>query len=128
MEDRSQSYEADRLAIDGKTYYQWYEELVESPAEVQLPYYTQTGRFDAVRSHDEGGIVSWDLLVAFTTDAYQTSDGVRVGMSKDEVLEALGTPHIQTSIHWRYDIDNWDDLHLYFEGDTVRYVVMTTAD
>ena len=127
-EDRSNSYEPERLAVDGKTYYRWTEELAEMSAEVDLPYYTETSRLDSVRSYNEGAIISWDLLVAFTTDEYQTSDGISVGMTKDEVQELLGTPHIQTSLNWKYDVDNWDDLNLYFDGDVVQYVVMTTAD
>jgi|GEM_PF-3409810 len=128
VEDRSLSYEPERLHIDGKSYNGWFEALAEKSPDVDLPYFTQTQRASSVRSYEQGAIISWDLLVAFTTDAYQTADGVRVGMTKDEVLQALGQPHAQTALRWKYDLDLWDDLDLYFEGDTVKYMVLTTSD
>jgi hypothetical protein len=87
-----------------------------------IPYFsTLTEQMEAFRSNTD--VVQWDLGIYFVTDRYSSTDGVKVGISKDEARQLLGNPAVENAYSWGYRTGDFVTFYLYFDKDRVKYVV-----
>ncbi|MFD2332490.1 hypothetical protein ACFSR7_24800 [Cohnella sp. GCM10020058] len=75
-------------------------------------------------------VIKLSAAILFTTDdrAYVTPDGVKVGLSQDEVIANLGLPNARTNTAWSYRISDGPYFHLLFEDGKVRFISLTKPD
>ncbi len=125
--DDSFLVEYDRLLVDGKDFNAW---------QTQLPLYShvQGARFYDHATGELGTMGEYggaDNLIAlsrqllFASSQYKTTDGVSVGMTKQEVLARLGKPNVETETKWSYKPGDYSRFHLYFDAGVVKYMSLT---
>lgn len=63
--------------------------------------------------------------IYFLDDQYSTVRGIKVGITKADVIEKLGEANLETETVWSYLIRDDLRFHLYFEEDAVKMISLT---
>jgi hypothetical protein len=120
--DESFRQDSDKMTIGGKDYNAWEKELNQRTPERSVPY------FDPLRdgiSHTSvypDGIILSDLLITFSTTQYSTKDGIKVGLTKAQVLKMLGEPNMKLKTEWSYFQGDYLKFKLLFQDDKLKYI------
>lgn len=125
--DDSVSYKDDQLRLDGKDTNGWMTQIAADPGfTFAKKYYNEiTNSIGAVRLYEKSGIIATDSEIIFLKDHIQTKNGIKTGMTKDEVLSRLGKPNMKTDTNWNYRSGDFSKFHLYFENNKVIYISLT---
>ncbi|WP_336785249.1 hypothetical protein [Paenibacillus sp. MMO-177] len=126
--DDTFSYKGERLAVADKPYNEW-EQLLLLRSSVQPillgHYYDDAVQAIGNVTEYSDGVMQLNRSIVFMGSNYATSDGLAVGMSKEEVMEKLGKPNLQLDSRWSYKIGDYLKFHLYFDHNKIRYIVLS---
>lgn len=124
--DESFGYDTDRFEMDGKDIHGWREQLEETADySVLARYYSpELNQMEEIRYFRESGIGLSDDLV-FLKDTVETRDGIKVGLSKEEVLARLGQANLELDSQWSYKSGDYLKFHLYFADNRIAFIRLT---
>ncbi|MCQ6557735.1 hypothetical protein [Paenibacillus mendelii] len=118
------NYKSDRLAVDGKDINGWEAELSKQQAGSSLSYYDDSlQKIESVQEKDDD-IIALGGYVFFESDRHTTKDGVKVGLTPDQVIDKLGEPNSKTTSKWSYRLGDYLKFHLYFDDGKVAYIAL----
>ena len=119
-------YEFERFNINNLDYHGWYKLVVEHPdtEQIGLEFNIAVNNFSPLLYNAQLDILFSDALYYFS-DQFETIDGIKVGLSKDEVLKQLGQPNYETSVRWSYFIGDYLKFHLYFVDNHIEVISLT---
>ncbi|MDG0808972.1 hypothetical protein [Cohnella rhizosphaerae] len=132
----AQSYDRSRLAIGGLDYLGWEKKfLLKSSG---IPSYDDLAggrgliqfaeRPERNSLYPEVMKLPGTVVFSIGISDYATSDGVKVGLSQDEVVARLGSPDARTETKWSYRIGDSLSFHLLFKDGKVRFVSLTEPE
>jgi len=119
-------YEFERFNINNLDYHGWYKLVEEhdSTEQIGLEHNIAIPYLTPLLYNAKLDILFSDAFYFFS-DQFETKDGIKVGLSKDEVLKKLGKPNYETSVRWSYYIGDYLKFHLYFEDDKIKVISLT---
>ncbi|WP_028559200.1 hypothetical protein [Paenibacillus pinihumi] len=117
-------YDAKRLVVGEKNFGQWEKELQSRKPDAKTPFYSdEIGQIQYIQYYDEG-IYELNSLLIFKDERHKTPDGIHNGMSKQQVMDKLGKPNLETSTLWGYLTDDYLSLFLYFNDDKLAFMAL----
>ncbi|RUT29655.1 hypothetical protein EJP77_14910 [Paenibacillus zeisoli] len=122
------TYKAERLNVDGKDTNGWLSQLglqSKSYTFAKRYYNSLTQRVSNVLYYKETGIIASASEVIFLDSKFQTPDGIKVGLTKQQVQSKLGKPNMETDSSWDYRVGDSLKFHLYFENNEVIFISLT---
>ncbi|MCC3377239.1 hypothetical protein [Cohnella sp. REN36] len=122
----SKAYSPERLQVAGSDYNGWEKQFLPLSSGIRInDSYMGTSSLIQQLGNDEPEVLRVGNAIVFATDANKTSDGVGVGLTRDEVIRKLGEPNVKTNTRWDYRIGDYLKFHLLFEDDKVRFMTLT---
>ena len=123
--DEADQMQAKQLQIDGLDFKGWQQKLTQDTALWKIPFYdNDTAQVSEVaKSADE--IVMLPGQIVFMDRSHQTKNGIKIGMSKNEVQRILDVKALKLPTRWSYKVGDYYTFHLYFEQDKVVFLVLT---
>lgn len=122
--DEAVRYEAARLLVDGKDYEGWRKELEQAKPLSQTPFYSdEYGKVQYMR-HYEKGVYEQSNLIIFMSGEHRTKDDVYPGLTRQQVLDRLGKPNLQTETLWSYMTGENLNFFLYFNEDQLSCIAL----
>jgi len=124
--DDSFRYDADQLKINNLDFNEWKMSLAnDSEGEIIAHYFDDGSQtVSAIHYYDNKAFL-FDREIVFISDRVETKDGIKIGLTKEEVLASLGKPNLDTEAQWSYSIGDYLKFHLYFENNKVAYISLT---
>lgn len=122
--DESFIYDGGRFNINGKDVNGWMKQMHEDKGYTSVIHYYDhvIERIDEVRYYEESGILTSGDAIVFMKDTVETTDGIKVGLSKEEVVSLLGKANLELDSEWSYKIGDYLKFHLYFEDNKIIYM------
>lgn len=116
---------AEDVNIDGLDYSGWEQKLATEQSLWKIPFYdNDTGKiYEAIKSNDD--VVKLYGQIIFTSDAHQSKDGVKVGLTKDQVDRILGSGVSKLPSKWSYKVGDYYRFHIYFKNDRAEFLVLS---
>jgi hypothetical protein len=68
------------------------------------------------------GIIQSDLLITFSSPDFSTKDGIKVGLTKEQVLKKLGKPNLMLKSEWSYLVGDYLKFKLLFDHNKVKFM------
>lgn len=122
--DESVRYGAARLLVDGKGYEEWHKELEQVQPLSQTPFYSdEYGKVQYMRQYVQSVYELNDLII-FMSGQHGTADEVRPGTTRQQVLDRLGKPNLQTETLWSYMAGDNLNFFLYFNEDQLSCIAL----
>lgn len=123
--DEADQIQAEQLQIDGLDFKGWQQKLTQEKALWKIPFYDNDSAqiSEVINIADE--IVMLPGRIVFMDDAHQTKNGIKIGMSKNEVQRILDVKVLKLPSRWSYKVGDYYTFHLYFEQDKVAFLVLT---
>lgn len=124
--DESFRYDFDQLTIDGMDFNAWKQHLSNNSNYVNVANYYDSGTYkvSSIQYYEDIAVVS-EREVLFISDSVTTKDGIKIGLSKEEVMTTLGKPNLENESEWSYLIGDYLKFHLYFENNKVVLISLT---
>jgi len=124
--DESFRYDYDQLTIDDMDFHGWNKHLSIDHNEINIANYYDdgTGTVSSIQYYEDVAVVS-QREVLFISDSVATKDGIKIGLSKEEVLTTLGKPNLENEFQWSYLIGDYLKFRLYFEDNKVIFISLT---
>lgn len=124
--DEAEEIQAEQLQIDGLDFKGWEQKLTQETALWKIPFYNNdTAQVsEVIKSTDE--IVMLPGKIIFMDGTHQTKDGIKVGMTKNEVERILDVKPLKTSNRWSYKVGDYYIFHIYFQQDKVAFIVLNS--
>ncbi|MBJ6361613.1 hypothetical protein ACFOQM_09970 [Paenibacillus sp. GCM10012307] len=117
-------YAAKQLIVGDNNYQQWSSYLKGEEPEAKIPFYSDgTGQVQYLKQYNQG-IYELHSMIIFKGDQHQTPDGVHTGMSRQQVLDKLGKPNLETATLWGYLTNDYLALFFYFTGDELAFMAL----
>ncbi|MFC5702593.1 hypothetical protein ACFPVX_14915 [Cohnella faecalis] len=130
--DESFSYDIKRFEINDLDYNGWSRKAYLNKAFPTINYYSynvvdnSVANFVVDLRYNERNAIVYSLnSIFFLNDYTSTSDHIKVGLTKKQVLEKLGKPNLQLNSKWSYKIDDYLRFHIYYENDRVAGISLT---
>ncbi|GGD54040.1 hypothetical protein [Paenibacillus nasutitermitis] len=125
--DESFLYERERFDIAGKDYNAWADITANDDSySYSIPYYDFVAeKMGSVREFTDKGLIVLQGNLVFLKDTVGTTDGIKVGMTKDQVMTILGKPNLKLNTRWSYKLGDYLKFHLYLENDQVVFMSLT---
>ncbi|XEC93804.1 hypothetical protein AB6A23_20985 [Paenibacillus tarimensis] len=118
-------YDWRRLLVDGKDFNAWESELSKSEHAAEIKTYDYIlEKAGSVKMYEQG-ILFFNLSIVFTNERFETADGIRVGLTPEQVIGRLGKPNTETETQWSYIVGDYHTFHLYFDQGAVKYMELT---
>lgn len=123
--DEVDQIQAEQLQIGGLDFRGWQQKLTQETPLWKIPFYDNDSAqiSDVINIADE--IVMLPGQIVFMNDAHQTKNGIKIGMSKNEVQRILDVKALKLPSRWSYKVGDYFTFHLYFEQDKVAFLVLT---
>lgn len=124
----SLKYKAERFNIDGKDTNGWLSQILfqsNSYTFAKRYYNSLTKKMSVLLYYKETGIISSESEVIFLDKSFQTPDGIKVGLTKQQVQSKLGKPNMEINSRWDYRVGDSLKFHLYFENNEVAFISLT---
>jgi len=125
--DESLRYDAEQFKINNMDFNEWKMSLVNnSEGEAIAPYYDEGSQTVSAIYYYDNQALLFDREIVFISDRVETKDGIKLGLTKEEVLSSLGKPNLDTEAQWSYSIGDYLKFHLYFDNNKVAYISLTS--
>ncbi|WP_433943752.1 hypothetical protein [Paenibacillus sp. SN-8-1] len=124
----SLNYKSERLNINGKDTDGWLRQIAfqsNSYTYAKRYYNSLTKNMSDLFYYKETGIIASASEVIFLSKNFQTPDGIKVGLTKQQVQSKLGKPNMETDSSWDYRVGDSLKFHLYFENNKVSFISLT---
>ncbi|GGH40660.1 hypothetical protein [Paenibacillus segetis] len=116
---------AERVQMDGLDFNGWETKLKDAESVWTISFYDEgTGEVKKAQKFDHG-IIMLNRQIIFTNDVYETGDGVKVGLTIDQVMDKLGPWAMKLVSRWSYKVGDYYNFHLYFDLNKVKYIVLS---
>ncbi|HIW35058.1 MAG TPA: hypothetical protein IAA29_19970 [Candidatus Paenibacillus intestinavium] len=124
--DESFRYDYDQLMINDMDFHGWKQNLLNDSNYINVANYYDNGTdtVSDIRHYEDLAIVS-QREVLFISDSVATKDGIKIGLTKEEVLTTLGKPNLERETQWSYQIGDYLKFRLYFENNKVVLISLT---
>ncbi|MCR8657471.1 hypothetical protein [Paenibacillus endoradicis] len=124
--NESFQYDYEQLVIDDMDFHTWKEHLSNDSKEMNIVNYYDngSGKVSSIKYYEDIAVVS-EREVIFISDSVATKDGIKIGLTKDEVLTTLGKSNLENDSQWSYKIGDYLKFHLYFEDNKVVLMSLT---
>lgn len=128
------TYKFERFYINDLEYNGWYKHTIEQvnpssnldESDQQIIYEYNTGMDSVVPIliNKKDNFIFSDAFYFFGEN-YSTIDGIKVGLTKDEVIQKLGKANLETDAVWSYLQGDYLKFHLYYEDGIVTMLSLT---
>lgn len=125
--DESFGYGRERFDVAGKDFNGWFAAIGQDNA-----YRTIVRYYDSIieevaeiRYDQETGIMATQGEIVFLNDTVKTVNGIKVGLTKDQVTGLLGKANLELDSKWSYKLGDYLKFHLYFENGRVACISLT---
>lgn len=120
-----QGVDREKIAVDGLIYAQWEDRLKSEEAEWEIPYYDYaSGEVRKVAKYKAGVLYLYNQIV-FSDSTHETPDGVKVGLTPQEVDNRLDAEASTLPSIWSYKSGDYFRFHLYYDNSKVKYMVLS---
>lgn len=119
-------YEFERLNVNGLDYHGLYK-LISKHSETEMLYTVLNSGHDTQSSilyNDDLKLLFSDGLYIFD-EQFETIDGIKVGLTKADVLHKLGPANKESETVWSYRIGDYLKFHLYFVDNRLEVISLT---
>lgn len=124
--DESFRYDLEQLKVQGMDFHQWKRYLAKDSSGEAIAHYFDDGSDTvSVIQYFEHKAIVFEREIVLIDDSVETKDGIKIGLSKEEVLDSLGKANLETETHWSYLIGDYLKFHLYFDNNKVAYIKLT---
>ncbi|MER7797976.1 hypothetical protein [Microbacterium sp. NPDC096154] len=123
--DEADQIQAEQLQIDELDFKGWQQKLTQETALWKIPFYDNDSVqiSEVINIADE--IVMLPGQIVFMDRSHKTKNGIKIGMSKNEVERILDVKTLKLPSRWSYKVGDYYTFHLYFEQDKVAFLVLT---
>ncbi|MBP1907595.1 hypothetical protein J2Z32_004272 [Paenibacillus turicensis] len=124
--DEADQIQAEQLQIDGLDFEGWQQKLTQETPLWKIPFYDNDSAqiSEVINIADE--IVMLPGQIVFMDDAHQTKNGIKIGMSKNEVQRILDVKALKLPSRWSYKVGDYYIFHIYFQQDKVAFIVLNS--
>lgn len=123
--DEADLIQAEQLQIDGLDFKGWQQKLTQETALWKIPFYDNDSAQVSEVINISDKIVMLPGQIVFMDRTHQTKNGIKIGMSKNEVERILDVKALKLPTRWSYKVGDYYTFHLYFEQDKVAFLVLT---